>query len=93
MTNVGKGDRIRASWLVTEPASLAGQQNKVAAREIQVSGTIRHFRGDHPTHPTIIRIYLDPDPGYHGPTVRPQECRCKAEHVEVNPAHVKEVLP
>jgi len=91
--NVKKGDRIEARWFGDgKPVALAGMQMKVQATEMAVTGTIRHFRGDHPTAPTVVRLYVDPEQPWSGPTVRPHGCRCDHEHVEVDPQHVSRVL-
>lgn len=82
---VRKGDWIRAQWLRATDACLAGCMPKVGAEGIDVSGIVRHVRGDHPTTPTTVRLYVDPDDGQG--TVTPPGCTC-GPHVEVNPDHV-----
>jgi len=77
--NIQKGTRIRAQWLQVVPnASLAGQQPKLATSTVTVVGTVTHIRGDHPTSPTQIRLWVQPDEG--GP------------EVVVDPQHVRAVL-
>lgn len=89
MSYVTKGARIRAEWFgEAKLAALSGMQMKVTAVKREVVGVIRHFRGDHPTSPTVVRIYVDPDHEWDGPTVRPEGCTCDHEHVEVNPDHI-----
>ena len=87
---IQKGDWIRARWILAKPLgsySLSSMQMKVAGDLIEITGTIKHFRGDHPTNPTMIRIYIDPDePGL--PTTKPEGCTCDHEHVEIDPKHV-----
>jgi len=87
---VKKGDRIRATWLkaADPPSSLAGMQLKFSGEKFEVQGVIRHVRGDHPTNPTVVRFYVDPEHDFTGPRVRPYGCTCPTEHVEVNPDHV-----
>jgi hypothetical protein len=63
MIYVAKGDWVRAEWLETTSGCLSGSQLKVAARSRSVSGTVRHVRGDHPTHPTSVRLFVEPDGG------------------------------
>lgn len=89
--NLTKGMRITARWFavqdpVKEPFSLAGVQMKLLAKEIVVSGIVRHVRGDHPTNPTQVRLYIDAPGG----TETPPGCTC-GPHVGVNPDHVIEV--
>ena len=76
--NIKKGCRIRAGWLQVDPAaSLAGMQPKFAMTSKTVEGVVTHVRGDHPTHPTMIRIWVQPDEG---------------PEVIVKPEHVLEIL-
>jgi hypothetical protein len=74
---VVKGHWIRAEWVQRTDGSLSGSQVKVAAKLIVVQGIVRHIRGDHPTNPKSIRLFVEPDNG--GP------------EVIVNPIHVKDV--
>jgi hypothetical protein len=90
VTTIQKGDWIRAQWLTVRdihghPFSLAGVQDKRLATVGNVSGIVRHVRGDHPTAPTSVRLYIDPDEGQG--TVTPPGCSC-GPHVEVDPVHV-----
>jgi hypothetical protein len=86
---ITKGARIRAEWFGdARPVPLAGMQMKVQATKFTVVGVVRHFRGDDPVAPKVIRIYVDPDHPWEGRTVRPEGCTCDHEHVEVNPDHV-----
>lgn len=87
-----KGDRIRASWLACEPACLAGAQMKLGAKPMTVTGVVRHIRGDHPTNPTTIRVYVDPDGDWQGPTVEVVRCTCGHPHVELQPEWVEAIL-
>lgn len=94
MSFVTKGDRIRARWFKPKPLgsySIAGFQPKLVGDLIEVTGTVRHVRGDHPTHPTVVRFYIDPD--QEGlPTMRPPGCTCDKEHVEVDPDSIIAIL-
>lgn len=92
---ITKGTRIRAQWFQASdpPSSLAGVMMKVGAKFIDVTGTCRHFRGDDPTNPSTVDIYIDPDPGtWDGPLVKPDGgCSCPASHpghVRIKPKHV-----
>ncbi len=86
---IAKGDRIHAHWFGdAQPVALAGMMMKVQATEFSVVGVVRHVRGDHPTQPTHVRFYVDPDGAWTGPTVRPHGCTCDHGHVEVDPKHV-----
>jgi hypothetical protein len=95
MNNVVKGTRIRAHWLRANnpPSCLAGMQLKFGATSCDVTGVVRHFRGDHPTEPTVIAIFIDPDGDCDLPRVRPEGCSCEKPHVQVNPKWVTEILP
>jgi len=93
VTSVSKGDRIEARWFgAGKVVPLAGMQMKVQVSERSVRGTVKHLRGDDPVAPTAIRLYVDPDESWAGPTVRPAGCSCGHEHVEVDPRHVVRVL-
>ncbi len=94
---VTKGSHIRAEWMAakTNPlASVSGQQLKFEVQAHTITGIVKHVRGDHPTQPTIIRLFVDPDPGtsWTGPTTNLEGCTCGHPHVEVNPDHLIEVL-
>lgn len=96
---ITKGSRIRARFLLSEPLgsfSLAGQQMKTAVLDVEVVGTVRHFRGDRPQAPTVVRLYVEPEGNVPAevPRVRPYGCTCPGHDrlVEVNPGRVVEVL-
>lgn len=93
MTPVKKGDRVRARWFRTSPrpVALAGMQLKAAASLVEVEGTVRHVRGDHPTAPSEVRLFLDCNDS-DLPLVRPPGCTCPRGHAEVKPSWVTEVL-
>lgn len=63
MVNIQKGDWVSAQWLEPYEAGLSGSGLKFAAQNKSVSGIVRHIRGDHPTHPTSIRLFVEPDGG------------------------------
>lgn len=66
MITLNKGDRVRARWFVAQtepPVALAGVQMKFQANEREVVGVITHIRGDHPTNPTSIGVWIQPDEG------------------------------
>lgn len=88
---VVKGNRIRASWLDVHPTCLSGMQMKLGATPMSVTGVVCHVRGDDPSNPKTVRLYVDAESGnYEGHAVG---CvKCGRDHVEVNPAHVKELL-
>ncbi len=93
---ITKGSRIRAQWMkakMNPPSCLAGMQMKFGATSYDVTGVVRHVRGNHPTNPTVVRFFIDPDGDWDGPTDRPDGCTCDREHVEVNPAHVTGAQP
>lgn len=95
MSYITKGSRIRARWFKPKPLgsySIAGAQLKFVGDLVEVTGTVCHVRGDHPTNPTQTRFYIDPDqPGL--PTKRPEGCTCANEHVEIDPNHVTGTVP
>lgn len=86
---IAKGARIRAQWLVPRIVALAGVQLKFEATQREVVGVVRHVRGDHPTAPTVVKLYIDAE-GERGDAT-PHGCTC-GPHTEVDPAHVVEVL-
>ena len=89
--HITKGSRVHARWFQANdpPSCLAGVQMKVAGQFADVTGVCRHFRGDDPVNPTVITVFIDPDPGtWDGPTVRPPGCTCDHPHVAVNPDHI-----
>jgi hypothetical protein len=85
---ITKGTRIHARWFAAQtdpPASLAGFQMKVSATDVEVLGTCVHFRGDHPTNPTEVRIYIDVE-GELPAVVKkivPIGCKHQGGHVEI----------
>jgi hypothetical protein len=88
LVDLRKGARIRARWTETELVSLAGMQMKAQLTEREVTGVVRHLRGDDPVAPTLVRLYVEPDSPWSGRTVRPHGCQCESAHVEVDPRHV-----
>jgi len=60
---ITKGDWIQAEWLEPQEAGLSGSALKFAAEGKRVSGIVRHIRGDHPSNPTSIRLFVEPDGG------------------------------
>ncbi len=86
MPEITKGKRIKAQWFEAELVSLAGMGAKVGATQRVVTGVVRHVRGDHPTHPTSVRLYVESDDGLGSPCGK-----CQVREVEVNPEHVVEV--
>lgn len=90
--NVVKGTRIRIRKYMVEPACLAGVQPKLGARSVDVVGVVRHLRGDHPTHPTAVKVFIDPEVPVDVPTVRPYGCTCPHEHIEAFDTQIVEIL-
>jgi len=61
-----KGMRVRAEWLEAQPVgavSLAGVQTKVGATLRVVEGVVTHIRGNHPTAPTSVGVWIKTDAG------------------------------
>jgi hypothetical protein len=62
LVDVMKGTRVRVEYFkANEDAALAGGQMKLEAELHQFEGTLRHIRGDHPTHPRRIGFWVQPD--------------------------------
>ena len=81
---ITKGMQITARWFAdTRPVGLPGMQMKLQTTLHQVTGVVRHVRGDHPTNPTVVRLYVEADDGTGTPCPR-----CQVREVEVDPAHV-----
>lgn len=97
---ITKGTHILAQWFQSKPLgtfSLAGVQMKTTGSFVEISGTCRHFRGDDPTNPKEIRIYVEPG-GDINPSIqrtRPFGCACPGHDnlVEIKPDWILEVLP
>lgn len=81
---ITKGTRIRARWLQSTNASLAGCQPKVGAVSREVTGIVRHVYGTRPDGGEVT-FYIDPD-AWDGPTV--SDCSCGGPHVAVKAAWV-----
>jgi hypothetical protein len=58
-----KGDRVQALWFDRQHGSLAGMQDKFPAKQRSIVGRVTHIRGDHQTHPTSVRVWIQPDEG------------------------------
>lgn len=76
MTELRNGMRARAEWLEAAPLgshSLAGMQAKVSATSRVVEGIVTHIRGDSPTDPASVGVWLLTDEG--------QEVLVDARHI------------
>ena len=61
-----KGTRVHVRVFVSQPIgsfSIAGAQMKTTGQWRELTGTITHVRGDHPTNPVEIGIWVQPDGG------------------------------
>jgi len=60
---VTKGTRVRVSRLLLNdpPSALAGAQLKFGAKQQEFVGIVRHVRGDHPTQPTTVGFWVEPE--------------------------------
>lgn len=90
-----KGSRIQATWLQGNPkAALAGMQPKMAATARQITGTVRHLRGDDPVNPSIIKLYVEPEGDTDLPRTRPYGCECPGHDnlVEIDPNWITAIL-
>ncbi len=90
--NVLKGDRVRASWYAARLACLSGQQSKFGASQENLTGVVRHVRGDKPVDPTEVRLYVDPEGEHTFDLVHPHGCTCNTPHVEIRPEWIDAVL-
>lgn len=86
-TTITKGMRVRARWFDAKLTCLSGVQMKFGATEHVVTGVVRHVRGDHPTNPTTVRIYVEADDGVGTPCPS-----CQVREVEIDPQHVVAIL-
>jgi|SRR5271155_1908088 len=86
LVGIKKGDRIEARWFRAKGPG--PHPDTIALTELTVRGRVRHLRGDHPTVPSIILLYVDHEGLWEGATTRPHGCTCPHEHVEVKPDHV-----
>lgn len=91
MTTIRRGDRIRFHAAPIGSFSLAGVQLKLTGEFVEHTGVVRHVRGDHPTAPMAVRLYVEPDDGSELDRVAIEGCAC-GPHVEVNPADVVEIF-
>jgi hypothetical protein len=69
---LSKGDWVHAAWFEPTEACLSGSQLKTEAKLRHVHGTITHIRGNHPTEPTSVRIWVKPDDGSDEVIVHPE---------------------
>lgn len=89
-----KGTRVHATWFnpqLNPPASLSGMQFKLSGTMISIVGKCAHFRGDHPTDPKNIRIYLDIEGALPDSLkkVIPHGCTHEEGHVEIREEWVR----
>lgn len=94
--NIVKGTRVRAQWFTAQtdpPACLAGVQMKFVALGRDVTGTIRHFRGNDPMNPTVIQIFIDADGSTDIPTTPCPDCTCGHDHIAIKPDWIVGVVP
>lgn len=69
---ITKGMRVRARWQETDVVALAGETMKFQVSGGDVTGVVMHIRGDHPTQPTSIRLWILPDEGGEEIIVKPE---------------------
>ena len=72
-----KGDRIRARWFQASDACLAGMQPKTDALLTLLTGVVSHIRGDDPSNPQQIRVWIRLDDG---------------REISIDPGHIVELL-
>lgn len=92
---IQKGTRIHAEWSHSRMVGLAGVQMKLGATKVALTGVVRHIRGDHPTNPTAIRFFVDPDHDDGSfEKLKVELCpSCGHPHIVVRPEWVLQVLP
>ena len=93
---VTKGSRVRARKFIATKSgtySLADVQNKLTGQFIDVTGVVKHIRGDDELSPKTVMVYIDSDPGtYSGELVKPVGCSCEVGHAEFNSDYIVGVL-
>lgn len=58
------GSRVYVKFLKAQELgtySIAGAMPKVVGEFVEFTGTVRHIRGNHPTNPTDVRLWIEPD--------------------------------
>lgn len=95
--NIAKGSKVHVEFFASKPLgsfSVAGVQLKTTGAMVNVNGTCAHFRGDHPTTPKEVRVYIDVTEGElpeHVDLVKPYGCMHKKGHLEVRIEWIKGV--
>lgn len=88
---IAKGARVRARWFEAKPIgsySIAGAQMKLVGSFVEVIGEVRHIRGDAPTDPKKVELWIKPDDD-SGDLC--EKCNVK-EIGPINQRHIVEVL-
>lgn len=96
MYNIVKGTKVTIRRMVIKPNTcLAGQQLKFGGDFQEFEGVVRHIRGNHPTEPTSVRLWVEPVSGDFtkdsSGTEFCEKCGC-IEIGEINPDHVASIL-
>lgn len=60
---------------------------KFGATLVEVSGVVRHVRGNDPVNPTEIRLYVESDDGLGEPCGK-----CQVREIAIKANHVYEVI-
>lgn len=71
---ITRGTRIRYRVFRADPIgswSLAGAQPKLTGGFVVEEGVVTDIRGDHPSHPTEVRLWVRLDDGTERSRVRP----------------------
>lgn len=92
VTIPNKGDLVAFSWLEAKPLgsySLAGAQMKIAASKGEIRGRVAHVRGDHPTEPTLVGVWLDAGEGFYSDRPMKTEHCEKCNRLEVGPFDIR----
>jgi hypothetical protein len=85
-----KGNRVLVKEWKVRPVPLTGMQMKFGADVKQFTGTVRHIRSDHPTEPTTIHVWVEPDDNPEG---LGKYCeRCKVKEIEVDQRSIAGIL-
>lgn len=92
--HITKGTKIQVEFFASREVALSGMQMKTEAQLVNVIGTCVHFRGDHPTDPSEIEIFIDVTEGVvpdHVKLVKPHGCTHEKGHLKVKESWIKGV--
>lgn len=94
---ITKGVKVHVEFFSSKELgtySLSGFQPKVTGLFVSVAGPCVHFRGDHPTHPTQVKIFIDVTEGELPEgveLVKPFGCTHEKGHLEIREEWIKAI--